>query len=85
MSFSKLSSIILLQSLTPFNTDRRLAVLLGISIAAWGVTALIATAFQCHVPRTWDYINNECFNRVRLVILYIYSSISVDDSLIYVL
>lgn len=34
-------------------------------LAVWGLTSEFATAFQCQLPRTWDFVNQKCFNRVE--------------------
>lgn len=58
-----------MQSITPYHEKfNRIAVLLIIIMSVWGASAVLATAFQCQVPHTWDYINNKCFDRVRAIV-----------------
>ncbi|KAF7588881.1 hypothetical protein BBP40_005066 [Aspergillus hancockii] len=59
---SKLAIIHFIWGLTPASSDRRIAVGLEIFTIIWAVTAIIASAFQCKPPRTWDYINGQCFD-----------------------
>ncbi|KAB8068297.1 hypothetical protein BDV29DRAFT_184782 [Aspergillus leporis] len=62
MCHSKLALIHFIWGLTPATSDRRIAVGLEVFIIIWAVTAVIASAFQCKPPRTWDYINGQCFD-----------------------
>lgn len=61
---AKLSYAAFLRNLTPSAFDRSLALAIGLLVVVWGVTAIITVAFQCHIPRPWDYIDQSCFNRV---------------------
>ena len=61
---AKLSLIAFLRNLTPSSFDRMLGLVIGLLVVVSGVTAIIAFAFQCHIPRPWDYVNQSCFNRV---------------------
>lgn len=45
--------------------DHFQAAILQIVIIALGITGVLGTAFQCHPPRTWDYMHGECINLVR--------------------
>ncbi|WEW55540.1 hypothetical protein PRK78_000971 [Emydomyces testavorans] len=38
---------------------------LGSIVIVWTVASILIVAFQCHLPRPWDYINNSCVTRVR--------------------
>ncbi|OGE58273.1 hypothetical protein PENARI_c001G05670 [Penicillium arizonense] len=60
---SKLSLLVFIRNLTPASLDRRFALVLGILIGLWAITGIITASFQCHLPRTWDYINGSCFDR----------------------
>ena len=31
----------------------------------WAITAVIAIAFQCRLPRPWEVSSGRCFNQVR--------------------
>ena len=33
-------------------------------IGLWGVSSIVASFFQCSLPKPWDYIDGRCFNRV---------------------
>ncbi|KAJ5782954.1 hypothetical protein N7457_004728 [Penicillium paradoxum] len=61
--FSKLSLLVFIRNLTPATMDRRVALVLGILIALWGVVSIFTAAFQCHLPETWNYLHGSCFDR----------------------
>ena len=61
---AKLSLVAFLRSLTPSPLDRKLGLVIGLLVVVSGVTAIVTVAFQCHLPRPWDYVNESCFNRV---------------------
>ena len=64
--FAKLSLVIFLRNLTPIVFDHRAGLYVGGGIILWALTAILGTAFQCHLPKPWDYLENSCFNRVSL-------------------
>ncbi|EIT81389.1 hypothetical protein AO1008_10120 [Aspergillus oryzae 100-8] len=63
---SKLSMTVFICNLTPASRDHILARVAQGLISVTAVTALFGTAFQCRYPRTWDYLNEQCIDRVRL-------------------
>ena len=65
LCFAKLSVVAFMIELTPILMFRRTSYFLGILIIAWTVCSIFAASFQCNLPRTWDFIHNSCFNRVR--------------------
>ena len=62
--FAKLSLVAFLRSLTPSALDRKLGLVIGLLVIVSGMTAIVTVAFQCHIPRPWDYVHESCFNRV---------------------
>ncbi|KAJ5814482.1 hypothetical protein N7474_006259 [Penicillium riverlandense] len=62
LMFSKLSLAVFIRSLTPSSKDKWLARAVEGIIYAWAVVAIFGTAFQCSVPRTWDFWDGQCFN-----------------------
>ncbi|KAB8238769.1 uncharacterized protein BDW43DRAFT_296206 [Aspergillus alliaceus] len=62
MCFSKLALVQFVRSVTPAASDRHIAAWLEIFIILWGTTGVLTFAFQCNPPRTWDYLNGQCFN-----------------------
>ena len=62
--FSKFSALILLRLLTPVKLQIQLVSGLGATIILWGLTGLLAAAFQCRVPRVWETMSNQCFHTV---------------------
>lgn len=64
ITFAKLSLLAFLRNLTPKKSDRRIGLLIGLVVLVWYITAMFTTAFQCHLPRPWDYIDGRCFQLV---------------------
>ncbi|KAJ6087398.1 hypothetical protein N7467_006312 [Penicillium canescens] len=62
LMFSKLSLVVFIRSLTPSPKDKWLARGVEAIVYAWAVVAIFGTAFQCSLPRTWDFQNGQCFN-----------------------
>ena len=62
--FAKLSLVAFLRNLTPLTLDRRSGLIIGLVVILWAATAIVSAAFQCHLPKPWDYIHQSCFDRV---------------------
>ncbi|KAF5854956.1 hypothetical protein ETB97_010491 [Aspergillus alliaceus] len=62
MCVSKLALVHFIWSITPATSDRRVAIVLEIFTVLWGVTGVFGHAFQCKPPRSWDYIDGNCFD-----------------------
>ncbi|KAE8390110.1 hypothetical protein BDV23DRAFT_155914 [Aspergillus alliaceus] len=62
MCVSKLALVHFIWSITPATSDRRVAIILEIFTVLWGVTGVFGHAFQCKPPRSWDYIDGNCFD-----------------------
>ncbi|KAF7157287.1 hypothetical protein CNMCM5623_001410 [Aspergillus felis] len=62
LCLSKLSLSTFIRSLTPVHKDHFQAAVLQGLITVLGVVGVIGTAFQCHMPRPWDYWHGQCFN-----------------------
>ncbi|KAJ5289583.1 GroES-like protein [Penicillium atrosanguineum] len=75
---SKLSLVIFVRGLTPVSRDHLLARIVEISVGIWAVVALIGTAFQCAVPRTWDFWNGKCFDLTAWHFFLASSNIATD-------
>ncbi|KAJ5185791.1 hypothetical protein N7491_006338 [Penicillium cf. griseofulvum] len=60
--FSKLSLVVFIRSLTPSAKDKWLARGAEGIVYTWAVVAIFGTAFECSLPRTWDFWNGQCFN-----------------------
>lgn len=64
MCFSKLALIRFVRDLTPASFDRRFAVSLQGLTSVWALVGIVTAAFQCKPPRTWDYLEGQCFRLV---------------------
>ncbi|KAJ5156424.1 hypothetical protein N7492_009227 [Penicillium capsulatum] len=62
LMFSKLSLAVFIRSLSPASKDKWLARGVEAIVYAWALAAFLGSAFQCSVPRTWDFSNGQCFN-----------------------
>ncbi|KAE8138720.1 hypothetical protein BDV38DRAFT_270266 [Aspergillus pseudotamarii] len=61
MCFSKLSVIYFIRNVTPsFNPDRLIIAGLELLTILWAGIGILTAAFQCKLPRTWDYLHSEC-------------------------
>ncbi|KAE8422269.1 hypothetical protein BDV36DRAFT_311382 [Aspergillus pseudocaelatus] len=60
---SKLAMTVFICNITPASRDRILARVAQGLVLVTSVTALFGTAFQCHFPRTWGYLEGRCINR----------------------
>ena len=61
---AKLSLVAFIRKFTPLALDRRSGLIIGVLVALWATTTIVAVAFQCRLPEPWDYIHHSCFNRV---------------------
>ncbi|KAJ5379216.1 hypothetical protein N7509_012335 [Penicillium cosmopolitanum] len=64
LTLSKLSLAVFIRSLTPTSKDKRYALLVEGMICTWAVVTILGTAFQCSLPRTWDFWNGKCFDEM---------------------
>ncbi|KAB8255342.1 hypothetical protein BDV32DRAFT_113330 [Aspergillus pseudonomiae] len=64
MLFSKLSVIYFIRNVTPaFNPDRLITAGLEVLTILWAGIGILTAAFQCKLPRPWDYLHGECIQR----------------------
>ena len=64
LTFSKLSLAVFIRSLTPSAKDKWLARGVEAIVYVWAIVAIFGSAFQCSVPRAWDFWQGQCFNVV---------------------
>ncbi|KAL4938963.1 hypothetical protein BDV06DRAFT_214690 [Aspergillus oleicola] len=82
LCLSKLSLSTFIRNLTPVHRDHYLAAVLQAVIAILGVTGVIGTAFQCRLPRPWDYWRQECFNLCAWAYFLSAANIATDVAII---
>ncbi|OGM40036.1 hypothetical protein ABOM_011476 [Aspergillus bombycis] len=64
MLFSKLSVIYFIRNVTPaFHPDRLITASLQALTILWAGIGILTAAFQCKLPRTWDYVHGQCIQR----------------------
>jgi len=66
LCFAKLSILALLLSITPAPSHQIVAYIIATLIVVGAVVTELAAAFQCHTPRPWLVLGNECFQRADL-------------------
>jgi len=66
LCFAKLSIIALLVSITPDQTHYFIAYAIATTITLGSIAIEFAAAFQCHLPRPWIVLGNQCFERAAL-------------------
>lgn len=64
LCFAKLSIILFLNLITRQRLHRLLGYSLGAFITVGSATELIAVAFTCETPATWDIFGSKCYNKV---------------------
>lgn len=61
---AKLSSLAFYVYLTPDKKHLRATRAVQALAIVWTTTAVLATAFQCHLPRPWAITSGHCFDQV---------------------
>lgn len=64
---SKTATVHLIQQLNPFAWELQLARGTTVLLSSWALTALFASAFACGLPHPWQFLGNQCFDRVSKV------------------
>ncbi|KAJ6087083.1 hypothetical protein N7467_005997 [Penicillium canescens] len=82
LTLSKLSLAVFIRSLTPSVRDNFIAHVVKGIIYVWAVVVFFGSAFQCEVPRTWDFQNGRCFD-ILAWRYFLCGSIIVTDLLIF--
>ena len=54
----------LLWTISPVRLHHRMALIIGILIMIWALTSEFVVAFQCSIPDTWAFLQNNCINHV---------------------
>ncbi|KAL8832002.1 MAG: hypothetical protein Q9170_005064 [Blastenia crenularia] len=81
---AKLSVAAFVRLLTPDKSDRRLILAFEAVIAAWTFCSFLVVAFECHVPATWNWLEEQCINRTSFWIAYGVLNILTDAILIII-
>jgi hypothetical protein len=65
IGLAKLSILFLFYNVVAMQrTIRRIVMAFGILVSAWTIASVMATAFQCELPRPWDITSLKCSNMV---------------------
>ena len=67
LALARVSVLIFVMRLSPQRLYRLISISLIVAIALWSSFSVLALAFQCSVPKPWDYTGNRCLDRVSLV------------------
>ncbi|KAL4875320.1 hypothetical protein BJY04DRAFT_224192 [Aspergillus karnatakaensis] len=60
LSLSKLSLSTFISNVSPVRRDHQLATIMQAAMVVVGITGVFGTAFQCRLPRPWDYWRQKC-------------------------
>ena len=64
LGLTKMAVLLLIHNVTPVKGQKfAVSVVIGF-IALWTFAGTFALLFQCHVAQTWQFINNQCIDRV---------------------
>ena len=64
LGLTEISVLLLIHSLTPVKGQKTaVSIVLGFT-ALWTVAGVFTLLFQCHTPHTWQFIDNQCIDRV---------------------
>lgn len=64
LCFAKASVSATINSLTPIRNHRRVTYVLTSFIFLWAIIGEFGTAFLCHLPRPWNYLEGHCSNPI---------------------
>lgn len=64
LTFSKSAVLLLIHRITPVNVHQLLISGTAVITLLWSSTGLLAAAFQCQVPRTWEILQGKCVDQV---------------------
>ena len=70
LTFSKFAVLLLIHRITPVNVHQLLISGTAVIALLWSLTGLLAAAFQCQVPRTWEVLQEKCFDQVSFLLIY---------------
>lgn len=65
LAFAKLSACAGLFTLSPQRSHRLATIAVGVLVAAWLVSSVFATAFQCGPGGPWKQNGSSCIDEVR--------------------
>jgi hypothetical protein len=60
---TKISATRTIRSMAPRERQRLILITEGV-ISLWALGSIVASLFECSLPKPWDYIHGKCFNRV---------------------
>ena len=63
VAFSMLSIISLIRLLSPAQWHRKFTLGLAVGTIIWIITGTFGFAFQCSLPKSWDFIHQQCMQR----------------------
>lgn len=82
LATSKIATLILHRQITPVVLHRRLALALGAFVALWTVGSLLASAFQCSMPKAWSILGPQCFDQMAFWTSYGAINITTEIALV---
>jgi len=67
LSLAKASTLITIARLIGHKNSLGKVRVTGAVVLLWSIASIFAVAFQCRLPRPWDYLGGRCFDPVSQV------------------
>jgi hypothetical protein len=67
LSLAKVSTLITIARVTGHKISLAKIRATGAVVLLWSAASIFAVAFQCRLPRPWDYLGGRCFDPVSQV------------------
>ncbi|KEF61098.1 uncharacterized protein A1O9_02663 [Exophiala aquamarina CBS 119918] len=80
-TLAKFSVILMIERIVSKHATKRSGLILKICIGIWAIFSFFAIAFQCGVPRPWEFINAKCTAEGRLLYVIAAGNILTDGTL----
>ncbi|KHN94794.1 uncharacterized protein MAM_07390 [Metarhizium album ARSEF 1941] len=84
LTLAKLSAITTLWALAPLY-HRRTVVITSSLVVAWTLSSILPALLQCQMPRPWDYISGQCFQRAAFWMYVSVGNIVTDVAIVVIM
>lgn len=66
LALARVSVLIFVMQLSPRRTYKQVSLGLIITISVWSLLSVFTLAFQCSIPKPWDFYGDRCLDRVSV-------------------
>jgi len=80
-TLAKFSVVLMIERIVAEHATKRSGLVLKICIGIWAVFSFFAIAFQCGVPRPWEFVNPKCAAEGKLLYVIAAGNIITDGTL----